>query len=324
MVRVLAGSVIATALAFGHAEVAGAQELTICQSMKVGHGDPSDPAPFQRMLAERRIDVAQVLIRSAETALGAQYGYFWMNDARQGWSVAVTPGTLDPTAAKAAIADEIRARLAPDQAAFVNERLSVWATPYTGAELQALAMPLLNALMTLDQGWGLSGAISCVAGETPGVADGWRITATLYTGETEPSTELVANAAAIAAPYGDKVRVNVIKGDGRLSPGAATVAQPLTPTQQPAPATSVAAPKVARYASLPRTSRCLRGRTLTVKARRDASLVALTVEAPARTVTLKPGHQVRVRLKTKRTKLTLKVTTRDGGSASRVFRFRRC
>jgi hypothetical protein len=316
----LAVPAIVAALALGHAGVADAQELTVCQAFKFGSGDPSDPAPFQRMLAARGIGVTEVLVASTDAAVGAQQGLFWINDARNGWSVAVAPGPLDLDAAKADIEDQVRARLVPEQAAWVNAHLSVWATPYSEAELRAIQNPLFAALGPLNQGWGLSAGVACV----PGEPEGFRVVAELATGDAEPTPELQAQVAAVAAPYGDKVRVNVVKGDHRVFPAAGVVQVPPPNAEPPAAPPAPAPLRVATYVSLPKTSRCVRGRTLTVKARRDASLAGVSVTARSRTVALKAGKQTRVRLAGKRTKLTLKVTTRDGRSASQAYTFRRC
>ena len=121
----------------------------------------------------------------------------------------------------------------------MTDRLSVWPTLYPYAELNAIVGPLFDALGALDQGWGRTGGTGCVAAESDDAIDSYRVEATLFTGDVEPSPELLAQARAIAEPYGDKVRVRIKKGDGRAYPAAGTLpapVQPAPPAPTPAPA----------------------------------------------------------------------------------------
>lgn len=89
-------------------------------------------------------------VAAARAALGAQYGGAFYDTPRQGWSVALAPGALDVTAARAAVVQALGAHFAPADAAFIEQQLNVLPTPYSEAELlavQAQIAPLLGPLI---------------------------------------------------------------------------------------------------------------------------------------------------------------------------------
>jgi hypothetical protein len=316
-----AAAVTAMVVALGHAGVASAaQDLTMCGSRHPVR-DPADPAPFQRIMAGKHIGFS-VLSESAEQAVGAQFGGLWVNDARAGWSVAIAPGALDAEAAKTTIEAVVAGRLSPEDAAFVNDRLSVWATPYAEADLRGLVNELFEAVQAMDQGWGFGAGIECVPGGGPGGSDAYLVSANVYTGDVEPSPELLAQAQALKDAHPGRVHdVTVTKGDGRVFPAIGIAGAPL-----PVPASPGAAPalKVADYVSLPKANRCVRRHTLTVKARKRDDLKTVAIKAPTRKVTLRAGKSARIRLRAHKSKLSLTVTTRGGQTATQAITFRRC
>ncbi|MDA0163727.1 hypothetical protein OM076_25885 [Solirubrobacter ginsenosidimutans] len=331
---VAAASVTALALAIP----AGAQaaDMTMCQNLWGSLPGSSEPnVAFQMGAGNLGISVGGEVTDAVKAAVGAQYALLWSNDQRQGWSVAIAPGALDPDAARAAIDDRLSATLTAEQAAFLRGRLSVWATPYPEGDLRAIQSDVfLNALKPFDQGWGLDGMITCVPGDpqaqagTPAAADGWRVIARLFTGDADPSQALLDGTRAAVAPYGDKVRLEVKRGDGRVFPAsgpAPTV--PVTPVQPPIVG-SRPAPRglnASRYVAV-QHQMCVRGRTVAVKARRASNLRRLKVEAPnQRAVTLRPGKSTRVRVAgSGKTTISVTIATKGGRQAVQTYTFRHC
>jgi hypothetical protein len=328
----VAAAISAAAAVLALPSGAQAQDMTMCQNLW-GSNTPGElNVSFQITSGALKLRMGDEVSDAVKAAVGAQYSILWVNDQRQGWSVAVAPGALDVDAAKAAIIDRIQTSFTAEQAAFLRDHLSVWATPYAEAELRAIQDDLFQRVLApLDQGWGMQDSITCVPGDpaaeagSPAAADGWRVAATVYTGDVDPSAELLAQAKAAVEPYGDKARLDVKRGDGRAVPAIGIA--PVTPAT-PAPIVgSKPAPlglRVGRYVSVPHAS-CVRGRTVTIKARRPANLRKLTVQAPSRKVSLRPGKSAKVRLATKgRTTVSVTVTTKGGQTGTQTYTFRRC
>jgi hypothetical protein len=333
-VRVVA-AVSATAAVLALPSGAHAQDLTMCQNLwgSITPGEPN--VAFQITSGALKLRMGDEVTDAVKAVVTTQYSILWVNDRRQGWSVAIAPGDLDVDAAKAAIVDRIQASFTAEQAAFLRDHLSVWATPYAEPDLRAIQDDIsTRALKPLDQGWGMQASIMCVPGDpaaeagSRAAADGWRVTATLYTGDVEPSADLLSQAKAAVESYGDKVRLEVKRGDGRLVliSGAAPIA-PVTPVTPPPIVGSKPAPlglRVSRYVSIAHRS-CVRGQTVTIKARKPANLRKLTVQTPSRKLTLRPGKSAKVRLAAKgKTTVSVTVVTKGGQTGTQTYTFRRC
>jgi hypothetical protein len=87
------------------------------------------------------------------------------------------------------------------------------------------------------------------------------------------------------------------------------------------PAVKAPAPvRLGDHVSLPRASRCVRGKTLGFKAK-DATV---TLVAGTRKATAKRGKRATLRLTRRKTKVTVTVTLPSGRAATQAFTYRRC
>jgi hypothetical protein len=240
--------------------------------------------------------------RSAENAaiaaLGTQYVGFWWDARHQGWAVALSPGALDVETGKAAILAELTARFPPDAAALLSSTLAVHPTRYSGTELVA-AHEHVIAMAVAQPDFVTGHGISCHD------SDAYRVL--VWIGP-EATPEVVARATALFGGLGDIVRLEY----GRpVVPLAGTV--PAVPAIDPA-----------RFATMPKAARCVRGKAIGVRAADDAALRSVTLRAGKRSVTAKRGQRAQLALKSRATRVTLTVSLRDGRTATQTFTYRRC
>jgi hypothetical protein len=242
-------------------------------------------------------------VASARAALGAQYGGAFYDTPRQGWSVALAPGALDITAARAAIVQALGAHFAPADAAFIEQHLNVLPTPYSEADLQAVQAQITSLVGPLINSVG----IGCH--ET----DGFRV----RVGVTGDTPDVVAHVSGLMAPFGDKVYVRY--GDPVIVAGVGEV----TP-EDLARENALRAPRVGAYATLPKAGKCVRGRTIGVRAKASKELRSVTLAAGKRHVSATAGKRARLRLTSRATKVTVTVTLSDGRTATKTVTYRRC
>ena len=76
------------------------------------------------------------------------------------------------------------------------------------------------------------------------------------------------------------------------------------------------------YVALPATARCVRGGKLTVKPGKQVARLELV--AGKRSASASHGKAAKLKLKSRRTKVAVTVTFKDGGSATQTFTYRRC
>jgi hypothetical protein len=243
---------------------------------------------------------------AAHAVLGTQFAGLFLDHARHQWGVAFAPGPLDAAAARAAIHDYLAARLAPDDVTFLDSTLGLHAVPYSQAELtvvQAAVTTIMQSTHTIS-----TAGISC------GASDAFRV----EVGIGDPETpELRAQVEALLAPYGDKVVITY--GVGWAVPAIGYVpsaAGTLPPAVKP--------PRVRDYVSVPRTSRCVKGRTISVKAARRADLRSVAVASGARHASAKPGRRAKLKLLKRKTRITVTVSLKDGRKGTQALTYRRC
>jgi hypothetical protein len=245
---------------------------------------------------------------AAERALGAQFSAFGMDNAHYGWFVVYSAGPLDEAAARAAIHAEMGAELTPDAITFMDSKLRLVPAKYSAAELEAVQAQI--PAVVAGTGWNVGTMIGC----TP--SGDWGLSVTRYAVKQTP--EVVAETEAKFAPFGDKISLSYC--DCVVGPAEAAVPR-LSP--QPAPgstlAPQVAAIRVSDYVTRPTTSRCIKGRTLTVKAKGDAKSVRLSGGKRHAS-----GKTARLALKQRSTRVTVTVTLEDGRTVSQTLMFRRC
>jgi hypothetical protein len=243
--------------------------------------------------------------QAAYEALGAQHVNLWLDTPRQGWSVAFSPGPLDATTARAAILERLATRFTPDQVAYLDQHLTLLPTPYSHAELRAVASQLAGLV-----GGDLfsHAAIGCR------LSDAVRVELAIA---PEGTPEVIARVQAAIAPFGDLVRVVYGAGFPHALAGTVPIPSPGTP---PAPRPV----SVSAYATLPKPSRCVRGKAISVKAASSSELVSISLAAGARRASAKPGKRARLALKRRTTSVKVTVTLRDGRTATQTVTYRRC
>jgi hypothetical protein len=82
--------------------------------------------------------------------------------------------------------------------------------------------------------------------------------------------------------------------------------------------------QIARYATVPRATRCVRGRAVGVRAANDTALRWVRLSAGKRGVTARRGKRAQLALKRRSTRVTLTVRLRDGRTGTQSFTYRRC
>ena len=239
---------------------------------------------------------------AARSVLGAQFTGIWADTPRQGWSVAFAPGPQDASTARAGIHDYLAARLSPDDVAYLDSTLNLFPVPYSEAELNAVRDAILEVAKANP------GLISGIGNEC-NTSDAFRVGVGIIDAETP---ELRARVEQLLAPFGDKVRARY--GVGYVTPDIGPAPSP------PGPLQTAAKLRVGDYASLPRSSRCVRGERLGVK----ASNATVTLSVGARRAIAKPGKRAALRLTQRRTKVTVTVRLPDGRTAAQTLMYRRC
>ena len=252
--------------------------------------DPNGPYAFQAIILPH-LEAGE---QAARAALGAQYGGLFVDTPRQGWTISLSPGTLDAQAARAAIID----RLPPGAAAALASRLTVLPTLYSEAELIAVQNEVLALVKDLDLASGIG--VSCH------VSDAWRV----EIGIIEPeSPALAAQVRALFDRFGDKVVIQYGVGRMSLAMGGSPIAE----------SDGAGSQRVRRFVSLPAPKHCVRGNSIGVKAGKQARSV--TLSAGKRKVS---GKSARLRLTARKTKVTVTVKLRNGGTVTQTFVYRRC
>jgi hypothetical protein len=239
----------------------------------------------------------------ARATLGAQYGGLFFDTPRQGWTVALAPGALDLSAARAALVQALGTHFAAADVALLEQHLNVLPTPYSEADLLAVQAQIASLVGPLINSTG----ISC--NET----DGFRV----RVGVTGDTPDVVAHVSGLMAPFGDKVYVRY--GDPVIVPAIGEV-KPEDLARQNA----LRAPRVGAYATLPKAGKCVRGREIGVRAKASKELRSVTLAAGKRHVTATAGKRARLRLTSRATKVQVTVTLSDGRTATKTVTYRRC
>jgi hypothetical protein len=257
------------------------------------------------------------IIDAARSVLGSQYASSFMDNANQKFGVAFAPRPLDATAAAQGIHDYLAAIYTPADMTYLDTVIRLQAGPYSEADLNATRAAVVSVL---EQNPGLfSGTgISCFA------SDAFRVEVGVNGAETP---ELRARVDALLAPFGDRVRARygALHGVAMPLPGVAVQIATGAPTTTTPPndTTPAKALRVRDYVTLARTSRCVQGRRLTVKAAKTVKSIAVTA-AGTRKLTLKAGKRGVLRLAKRTNKVTITVTLKDGRTATQTLRYRRC
>lgn len=248
---------------------------------------------------------------AARSVLGDQFVMLWPDTPRQGWSVAFSPGTHDAASAREAIRATVAPQLSAADTEYVMNALLLVPTPYSLAELNA-AQADASAKFTTMPGVPFLIGIDCRM-------DAVRVRVGIGATETP---ELRAVADALTATHGDKVHIEfdlkyAIPLNGTTHDRVALLpeAQPNLPVQQRPTL------RVRDHASLPKPAKCVRG-VLTVKPGTDVARIKLAVGQ--RKVFARAGKAARLKLKSRRTKVTVAVSLKDGGTATETFTYRRC
>ena len=118
-------------------------------------------------------------------------------------------------------------------------------------------------------------------------------------GRDKPREDLMLNLAGMCAPV-----VAMVPGPGI----------PAAPR----------ALRLADYATLPRPSRCVRGRTIGVRVAKRSDVRSVTLAAGARKVFAKSGRRARLAFKGASMKVSLTVKLLDRRAVSQTYTFKRC
>jgi len=254
---------------------------------------------------------------AAREALGDQFTMLWFNSTLQGWVVGVAPGPLDLQQARAAIVDRLSARFAPDDVAFLAQRLHLDAQPYRESELKATQAGVQADLTAAGLGvaWSVGYGLCQLS-------DAIRVEIGLYADSTP---EIVERVRALMAPYGDRVRLGV----SPHGPPTA-MALPLIGGAPRPPGIAVPAPlSIGRYVSMVSSARCVRGARINVAVRgaQRGKVALLTVRANGRRRTI-GGARLRspitVKLTHRRTSVVVAVKLRNGLRGERTVTVTRC
>lgn len=259
-----------------------------------GHGEPAPPAPASTGVGAGNL---------ARDTLGVQFSGFWLSNAVQGWVVGLAPGPLDPAAARAAVLERVAAHYTAAETAHLSERLHVDPQPYGDADLHATEQAVAATLGTEARAtyWGTG--IGCT------LSDHHRVEVSVYPPSTDEQFQRVV---AILEPFGDRVRV-ARSGGSAIAPPAGTPARAVV---------------LGRHVRMPTALRCVRGRQVTIAARRSQPAVrSLTVRAGGRVKTIAGGRLAKplaVSLRGRRTRVVVSVRLADGRAGTRAVTYRRC
>ena len=252
----------------------------------------------------------------AREALGGQYAMLWMSNALQGWVVGLAPGPLDLTAARAAIIERIAAHYTAAETAYLEERLHISRQPYSQADLNATGEALVAALRAEpDLYWGVATACR--------LSDAFRTEVTVFSPATP---EQFLRVMALAEPYGDRVRIQLVP-HGPPMPGVLPLPPPPQPQPLPQPRPQRAA--FARHVKMALLRRCVRGREVRIAARAGSRAVrSLKVQVAGRAPRTITGRRLAkplvVTLRARRTKVTVTARLADRRVAMRSVTYTRC
>ncbi len=269
---------------------------------------PAPPAPPSRSAAYPSVGAGSL----AREALGAQFTMYWVSNVVQGWVVGVAPGPLDLQQARARIVEALTPHFTSADVAYLDERLHLDPQPYSEAVLNATRAQVTADLQAIGARW--SGGIGACR-----LSDAIRLEITLYNGTDE---QMVQRVRAALAPYGDRVRLEVVP----FGPPSPLSLGPALPA--PAPAPVPAAISVQRYVSMANPKRCIRGALVKIAIRRSRPDVrSLSVKADGHRRTIS-GTRLRkpmeVRLKRTRTVVEVTVKLRGGRTGTKTLTFTRC
>lgn len=250
---------------------------------------------------------------AAREALGAQFSGLWLNSGVQGWVVGLAPGPLNAAAARSAIVERLRTRFSESDVAYLDSRLYLDAQLYGEHELQAARDGIESALRADPDRPPWSSSVGCRLSAVRRVEIGVYNTAT---------PEQIERVTAVAAPYGDRVRVELLPYG---PPPPAPIGPPL---MAPPPRVPPAPVSFGRHVKMAILRRCVRGRTVRIAARASQPAVgALTVRASGRSRTIAGRRLVQpltVTLTGRRTKVVVTVLLADGRTATRTVTYTRC
>jgi hypothetical protein len=148
-------------------------------------------------------------------ALGERYAGLWFRLDQPRWYVAVAPRDADLASAREELHRLIDARLGPDDAQFVRERLGVVAMPYSADDLDAVQKALSEEFQPQWPGDLVSIGVGCQSGEM-------RVELDLH---VEAPPETVARVEQAAARWGD--RAVVYRVNYRAMANGGLLSQPL-------------------------------------------------------------------------------------------------
>ena len=250
---------------------------------------------------------------AAREALGAQFSGLWLNSGVQGWVVGLAPGPLNAAAARTAIVDRLRTRFSESDVTYLDSRLHLDAQLYGEHELQA-ARDGIESTLRAEPGTPWSSSVGCRRSDMRRVEIGVFNTAT---------PEQIQRVSAVAEPYGDRVRVELLP----YGPPA-TVPVPIGPPPMPPSARTPPPVEFGRHVKMPIVRRCVRGREIGIAARSTQPAVrALAVRAGGRTRTIagrRLAKPLRVTLRGRRTKVVVTVHLADGRVGTKAVTYSRC
>lgn len=276
---------------------------------RLGTPDANATVEFQKRLgpylgASSEYGRGGIATVAAEDVLGPQFTMLWADNFRQGWTVAYSPGPHDATTARAAIRAHLAAGgLGPATVDYLDSTLLLVPTPYSLADLESVRAQVGSIAQA--NGPIASFGIGCAG------SDAVRLEIRVV-GDTP---ELRAQVDALLAPFGDKVRVTY--GHAPVSPalGGPPVNTP-RPDQRPTP-------KVREYVSLPKTSRCVKGGAVSAKPR-ISGIERVRLQIGKRTASARGGKAARLRLKSKRSTVTVTVFVKGAVPVTEKLAYRRC
>lgn len=180
--------VIALALLFAP-PAASAQEPPACAITTTG--DPGEA--FGRMGW-----LAQPVAKDLEAWLGEQFAVFWVQSREFRWYVGIAPGPITAEQLRERALELVDARYDGEDAEMLRANLGISEQPYGEAELRRIQDEL--SAKAVERRWGVGWANGVGCRHT----DAWRVEFELF---SDATPEIVAEARALAEPYGDKVRV---------------------------------------------------------------------------------------------------------------------
>ena len=142
--------------------------------------------------------LAQPVAKDLEVWLGEQFAVFWLQARDFRWYVGIAPGPITPEQLRERALELVDARYDGEDEELLRANLAVSEQPYGEPELRRIQDEL--TAKAIDRRWGVgwSNGVSCQS------SGRWRVEFELY---SDATPEILAEARALAGPYGDKVRV---------------------------------------------------------------------------------------------------------------------